>query len=91
MGKVSNIIKNKFNNEPICNKKCLKSEKTINTKENFQGFYIPAIFVNSVYGKDEYYYTKVFLEKCLHSFFWRSIRNFGFLGFGSSSWDIVSF
>ena len=35
--------------------------------------------------------SKVFSEKFIHKFFWRSIINFGFSGFGRSSWAIKSF
>ena len=40
---------------------------------------------DSVSRKDGNYYPKVFLEKLNHNVFWRSIINFGFWGFGSSS------
>ena len=82
--KVSNIIKNKFNSELIYHKKYLKAEKKFDTKESFQCLYIPVILIDLFYRKDENYYLKVFLEKFIHNFFWRSIRNFGFWGFGSS-------
>ena len=62
------------------NKKYLKAEKRLNAKENFQCFYIPVILFDSVYRKDGNYYPKMFLEKCIHNFFWRSIINFGFFG-----------
>ena len=78
--KVSNAIK-KNNSELVCNKKYLKAEKNINTKEILQCFYIPVILIDSVYKKDEQYYPKVFLEKVIHNVFWRSIRNFGLRGF----------
>ena len=78
--KVSNAIK-KNNSELVCNKKYLKAEKNINTKEILQCFYIPVILIDSVYKKDEQYYPKVFLEKVIHNVFWRSIRNFGLGGF----------
>ena len=50
-GKFSNIIKNKFNSELIYNKKYLKTEKGLNTKESFQCFYIPVMLIHSVYRK----------------------------------------
>ena len=40
---------------------------------------------DSVYEKDGNYYLKVFLEKFIHNYFWRNIRNVSFWGFGSSS------
>ena len=81
--KVSNIIK-KINSELIYHKKYLKDEKRFSTKKSFQCFYIPEILFDSVYRKDENYYPKIFLEKIIHNFVRRNIRNFGFLGFGSS-------
>ena len=39
--RVSNIIEKKFKSELIYNKKYLKAERRFNTKESFQGFYIP--------------------------------------------------
>ena len=45
-------------------------------------FYIPVILSDSVYRKDGEY--SVFLEKRIHNFFWRSMINFDFRGFGSS-------
>ena len=89
--KFSNIIINKFNSELIYNKKYLKAEKRLNTKESFQFFYIPVILFDSFYRKDGNYYSKVFLEKIIHNFFWKIIINFGFWGFGSSSRNIRSF
>ena len=85
MGKVSNITIKKINCELIYNKKYLKAEKRFNKKESFQCFYIPVILFDSVNRKDGNYYPKVFLDKFIHDYFWRSIINFGFLGFGSSS------
>ena len=82
--KVSNAIK-KNNGELVCNKKYVKAEKNFNAKEISQCFYILVILIDSVYKKDEHYYPKVFLEKVIHNVFRRSIRNFGFWGFGSSS------
>ena len=58
--------------------------KKIQDKRKFQYFYIIVILVDSVYRKDGNYYPKVFLDKFIHNFFWRNIRNFGFCGFGSS-------
>ena len=49
---VSNIIK-KVNSKLIYNKKYLKAEKSFNTKESFQCFYIPTILFDSVYEKME--------------------------------------
>ena len=57
------IIKNKFNSEIIYNKKYLKVEKRLNTKESFWFFYIPVVLFDSVYRKDGSYYPKVFLGK----------------------------
>ena len=62
-----------------CKEKYLKAEKKISTKESFQCFYVAVVLIDSVYRKDEKYYLKVFLEKFIHNFFRRSIRNFGFL------------
>ena len=67
------------------NKKYLKAENRFNTKESFQCFYIPVTLIDLIYRKDENYYPKVFLEKLIHNFFWRNIKFFCFLGFGSSS------
>ena len=44
-----------------------------------------SLLIYSVYKKDANYYPKVFLEKLIHNFFWKSIRNLDFWGFGSSS------
>ena len=60
-------------------------------KKSFQCFYIPEILFDSVCRKDENYYPKMFLEKIIHNFVRRNIRNFGFLGFGSSIWNIKNF
>ena len=60
--KVSNMIKNN-NRELIYNEKYLKAEKSLNTKESFQCFYIPVILFDSVGRTDGNYYPKVFLEK----------------------------
>ena len=65
---------NKINSEPIYNKKYLKAEKC------FQYLYIPVILFDSVHRKDGNYYPKMFLEKFIHNFFWRSITKFWFLG-----------
>ena len=64
--KVSNIIK-KIDSELVYNKKCIKVENKINTKESFQYFYIPVILIDSVYRKDENYYPKVFLKNIMYS------------------------
>ena len=77
---VSNIIIKKFNNELIYNKEYVKAEKTFNTEESIQCFYIPVILFDSVYGKDGNYYPKAFLGKFIHKFFWRSIIKFWFWG-----------
>ena len=66
------------------NKRYLKAEKRFSIKESFQCFYKPVILFDSVYRKDVNYYLKVFLEKFIHNFFWKNIRNFRFWGFGSS-------
>ena len=89
--RVSNIIEKKFKSELIYNKKYLKAERRFNTKESFQGFYIPVILFDSVYRKDENFYPKRILEKYIHNIFWKNIINFAFWGFGSFSWNIRSF
>ena len=63
--KVNNIIKNKFNSKLMYSKKYLKAEKEIkiNTKGVFQCLYAPIILIESIYSKDENYYSKVILEK----------------------------
>ena len=48
-GKVSNILKKKFNSELIHDKKYLTVEKRFNTKESIQCFYILVILLHSVY------------------------------------------
>ena len=40
-----------------------------------------SVIKDSIYRKDGNYYPKVFLEKLIHNFFSRNIRNSGF-------WDI---
>ena len=60
--KVSNFIK-KINSELVYNKKYIKRENKMNTKESLQCFYIPVMLIDSVYRKDENYYPKVILEK----------------------------
>ena len=46
LGKVSNIIKNKFNSELIYNKKYVTAEKKkINRKRGFQCLYAPMILM----------------------------------------------
>ena len=70
--------------ELIYNKKYLKVEKRINTKESFHFVYVPVLF-DSVYRKNGIYFPKVFLEKFIHNFFGRNIRNYSFLGFGKST------
>ena len=87
---IRNIITKQFNRGLIYNKKYLKAEKRFKTKESFlyffkQNFYIPVIIFYSVYRKDENYYLKVLLQKFIHNFFWRNIRDFDFQGFGSFS------
>ena len=37
--------------------------KKISTKWDFQCLYTPEILINSIYGKHEKYYRKVFLQK----------------------------
>ena len=87
--KVSNITKKKdFNNELIYNKKYLKSWKRILHKRKLHCFNIPVILFDSVYRNDGNYYPKVFLEKFIHTSLWRSVIDFGFWGYGSSSWNI---
>ena len=58
--KVWNIIKNKFNSELTYCKKYLKAKKKRNRKEGFQCLYAPVILIDSIYRKDENYYSKVF-------------------------------
>ena len=50
-----NVVKNIW--------KLKKINKQINTKGGFQCLYAPVILIDSIYGKDENYYPKVFLEK----------------------------
>ena len=59
--KVSNIMK-KVNSELMYNKSHLKAEKRCNTKESFHCYQIPVTLFDSVYGKDENYYPKVFFK-----------------------------
>ena len=65
--KVRNIIENKFNSKLMYmfySKTYLKAvKKKKNTKGGFQCLYAPVILIDSIYGKVENYYTKVFLEK----------------------------
>ena len=74
-----------FYSKLIYNEKYLKAEKRFNTKESFWCFYIRVISFNSICRKDGNNHPKVFLETFIHKFFWRSIINFGFWSFGSSS------
>ena len=53
-------------------------------------FYILVTLIDSIYIKYGNYYPIVLLEKFIHTIFWRNIWNFGFWGFGSSSWNIRS-
>ena len=46
---------------------------------------------DSVYRKDGNDYSKVFFEKFIHNCFWKSIKNLGFGGFGSSPGNIRIF
>ena len=55
LGKVRNIIKNKFNIKLIYSRKYLKIEK-IDTKGGFQCLYTPVILIDSIDRKDENYY-----------------------------------
>ena len=84
--KVGNIIMSKINSELIYNKKYLKTEKRLNTKESFKCLHIRVIFFDSYFC-----YPEVFLGTFIHNFFWRSIIKFGSGGFGSSSWNIRKF
>ena len=43
---------------------------------------MPVTAFDSVYGKDGNYDPKVVLEKLIHKYFWRNIRNLGFGVFG---------
>ena len=74
-------------------------KKKFNIKGSFQCFYIPVFIwfsllkiffkLNQIIIRNiRNYYPKMVLEKFSHKFFWRSIINFGFQGFGSSSWNI---
>ena len=83
--KVCNIINKKINSELIYNKNYLEAVKRFNTKESFQYFYIAVILFDSVYRKDRNYYSKAFLEKFIINLFWRTLRNFYFWDFESSS------
>ena len=56
--KVSNIIQQDCNIEPVQNEKYLKAEKKSTQKRAFN-----IILINSVYRKDENYYPKVFFRK----------------------------
>ena len=89
--KVCNIINKKINSELIYNKNYLEAVKRFNTKESFQYFYIAVILFDSVYRKDRNYYSKAFLEKFIINLFWRTLRNFYFWDFESSSWNIRNF
>ena len=44
-----------------------------------------SVIKDSIYIKDGNYYPKVFLEKLIHNFFSRNIRNSGFWDIRSSS------
>ena len=79
----------KIDGELVCNKKNLKAEKKFITKECFQCFNIPIILIESVYRKDENLFPKMFTERSIHNFLLRGMRNFGFCGLGSSSWNIT--
>ena len=74
----------KDNSELIYNKKHLKAEKRLNTKK-LSMLSIPVIFFDLVYRKNGNCYPKVFLEKFIHNFFWRSMLHFEFWGSGRSS------
>ena len=67
-----------INYELIYNRKYLKPEKKINTKESFQSFYIPVILFHSVHRKDGNYY-QVILEKIFHNLF-EKYKKFRLLG-----------
>ena len=69
--KVSNITK-KFNSELTYNKKYLKAEKKIQHKRKLS--MLPVILFDSVYKKDGNFHLKLFLEKFIHKYFWRSIK-----------------
>ena len=84
---------NETYNKFIYNKKTCKSLKKFNTKESFQCFYILVIMIDSVYRKDKIYDPKsrkvhIYIYIRLSFFFWKSLRNFGFWGFRSSSCDM---
>ena len=66
--KVSNIIK-QIISELVYNKKYMKADNKINTKESFQWFYSPVLLISSVSRIDEIYYPEVFLEKSYKSYF----------------------
>ena len=59
---LEDIIKIKFNSGLIYSKKCVKAKRT-HAEWGFQYLYAPVILINSVYGKKENYYPKLFLEK----------------------------
>ena len=76
-GKVKNIIKKKFDSEPVYDEKYLKAKiksynGKINTdfhnnkipKESSQFICLPEILNDSVFRTDKNYYPQVFLEKC---------------------------
>ena len=62
-GKKLAILSKRINRELIYNKKYLKAEKKINTKEGFHRICKRVILIDSVYKENENYYPKVFLEK----------------------------
>ena len=79
--KLSSIIR-KINSKHTYNKKYLKAEKRFNAKE---GLFLYTSNICLIYRKNRNYYSKVFLEKFVHNYFWRRIINFVFLGSENSS------
>ena len=77
MKNIINIIEKKINIELMYKERYLTAEKSFNTRESFQWFYIPVILFDLVYKTyDENYYLRVILEKFVHNFFWKSIIHF---------------
>ena len=70
--KVTNIIYKEFDTNPIYNKKYIKSKIKVHNKKintNFHSNKMPHVYLSvtlldSVYRKDNKYYSQVFLEEC---------------------------
>ena len=56
-------------------KKKRKKTKTIQCKRKLQCFCVLVILSYSLYKKDRNVSPKMFLEKFIHNFFWKSIIN----------------